>query len=130
MTNITTISHILTPVVGPVPPAAPRLLLPLLALFFTCLLLFRARPGWDATAAGALTPVVAARLDPNTATWWELSELAQIGESVARRIVEHRRSHPAATFQETDDLLAISGIGQTALRRIEPDLRFPVPAGR
>lgn len=130
MTNITIISHSPQTIENPAPPVAPHLLLPILAFAFLSLLLLRAKPGWNAAPDSASPPAAAARLDPNTATWWELAELPQIGESVARRIVEHRRLHPAAAFREADDLFAISGIGQTALRRIEHDLRFPVPANR
>ncbi len=62
---------------------------------------------------------VAARLDPNTAPWWELAALPRMGESMGRRIVAHRATQ---RFQTIDDIDQISGIGPALLSQLRPYL--------
>jgi len=83
-----------------------------------------------AADAGSPTapPNVVSKLDPNTATWWELSLLPQIGAGRAKQIVEYRESgdsvdHPA--FVRPADLNRVQGIGPKTVQRIAPYLRFP-----
>ena len=71
-------------------------------------------------------------IDPNTASWWELTVLPRIGESTARRIVEYREARPPAdteaasgAFQRAADLERVRGIGPKTVQRIAPYLRFP-----
>lgn len=61
------------------------------------------------------------RLDLNTATWVELSQLDGVGETLALRIVEHRETH--GPFHSVDDLDAVKGIGPKTLDRLRPFLR-------
>lgn len=78
---------------------------------------------------------VQTRIDPNTATWSELAQLPEIGESLAREIVAYREEHrvrasatatsPVFIFRSTKDLDLIPGVGEKTLKRIEPYLRFP-----
>jgi competence protein ComEA len=63
-------------------------------------------------------------VDINKAQWPELAELPQIGEMLARRIVESRAS--AGPFGDHDDLLRVNGIGPRTLERLRPYL-LPMP---
>ena len=72
------------------------------------------------------------RLDPNTAPWWELTQLSGIGETRARAIVEYRAQMPSQdgnagtiVFRCADDLQAVKGIGPKTAARIAPHLVFP-----
>ena len=72
------------------------------------------------------------RLDPNTAPWWELTQLSGIGETRARAIVEYRGQTraqngdaDAVVFRYADDLRAVKGIGPKTVARIAPHLVFP-----
>ena len=78
---------------------------------------------------------LADRLDPNTATWQELSVLPQIGEVRARAIVAYRESSLARghiAFTREEDLMKIAGIGPATLATLRPYLEFPAtqPATR
>ena len=63
-------------------------------------------------------------VDLNAAEWPELAELPQIGETLARRIVDSRRNDGA--FLDHDDLLRVSGIGPRTLEKLRPYL-LPMP---
>lgn len=65
-------------------------------------------------------------VDPNTAPWWELTALPDIGEGTARKIVEYREAHAdrSPVFRRPDDLEPVPGIGPKTIRRISPYLRF------
>ena len=63
-------------------------------------------------------------VDINVATWPELAQLPQIGETLARRIVESRESE--GPFRDHEDLLRVRGIGPKTLEGIEPYL-LPMP---
>jgi competence protein ComEA len=54
--------------------------------------------------------------DINRADWPELAELPGVGETLARRIVEHRNQH--GPFQRVEDLRRVRGIGAKTLERI------------
>jgi DNA uptake protein ComE-like DNA-binding protein len=66
------------------------------------------------------------RVNPNTAPWWELMVLPDVGESTARRIVEYREAHADQTpvFRRAADLEPVPDIGPKTLARIAPYLRF------
>lgn len=63
-------------------------------------------------------------VDINTAQVPDLLLLPDIGESLARRIVDERAANGA--FRDHDDLLRVRGIGPKTLERIKPYLR-PMP---
>jgi competence protein ComEA len=63
-------------------------------------------------------------VDINSADWPELSELPDIGETLARRIVDSRAA--AGRFADHDDLLRVRGIGPLTLEKLRPYL-LPVP---
>jgi competence protein ComEA len=63
-------------------------------------------------------------VDLNTAGWAEISQLPDIGETMARRIVSRRNELGA--FQNLEELDAIPGIGPKTLQSIRPFLA-PLP---
>jgi competence protein ComEA len=63
-------------------------------------------------------------VDINSADWPELAELPDIGETLARRIVESRAA--AGSFADHDDLLRVRGIGPRTLEKMQPYL-LPLP---
>ena len=63
-------------------------------------------------------------VDINAAQWPELAELPEIGEVLARRIVESRAEEGA--FLDHDDLQRVRGIGPRTLERLRPYL-LPMP---
>jgi len=78
------------------------------------------------------------RIDPNTASWSELTRLPRIGEQIAKRIVEYRQTHrpvgrahgaaaPPPVFTCPQDLGKIRGIGPKTVELIAPHLKFPSP---
>lgn len=66
-------------------------------------------------------------VDINTATWPELAQLPEIGEGLARRIVESREKE--GPFLTHAQLRRVRGIGPKRLERIRPYLR-PMPEPR
>ena len=70
-------------------------------------------------------PLVARfQVDINAATWPELAQVPEIGEVLARRIVEAREK--GGRFVDHADLLRVNGIGPRTLERMEPFL-LPMP---
>jgi competence protein ComEA len=63
-------------------------------------------------------------VDINAAGWPELAELPDIGETLARRIVESRSE--GGPFGDHDDLLRVQGIGPRTLEKLRPYL-LPMP---
>jgi len=63
-------------------------------------------------------------VDINIARWPELAQLPQIGETLARRIVELREDE--GPFIDHSDLMRVRGIGPRTLQRIQPYL-MPMP---
>lgn len=57
-------------------------------------------------------------LDLNTASFEELTLLPGIGETLARRIVEHREAH--GPFTSSNELTKVRGIGPKKLEAIQP----------
>lgn len=66
-------------------------------------------------------------VDVNTATWPELAQLPEVGEILARRIVEVRETR--GPFRTQKDLLEVGGIGRLKLARMAPHL-LPLPDER
>lgn len=63
-------------------------------------------------------------VDLNMAEWPELAQIPDIGEALARRIVESRELD--GPFVNHDDLDRVSGIGPRTIERMRPYLR-PIP---
>ena len=71
-----------------------------------------------------VTPDAPAPININTASPEELETLPGIGPALAERIVAHREEH--GLFRSIDDLMKVSGIGQSVLS----DFRDLVTVGR
>ncbi len=67
-------------------------------------------------------PIRSARFEVNvnTATWPELTQLPEIGETLARRIVENRQAD--GPFNSPDDLTRVHGIGEKTVDHMRPYL--------
>lgn len=63
-------------------------------------------------------------VDINAADWPELTQLPDVGETLARRIVDSRTQD--GPFADHNDLRRVPGIGPVTLERIKPYLR-PMP---
>ena len=63
-------------------------------------------------------------VDINAADWPELMQLPGIGETLARRIVESRKT--SGPFASHDALRRVQGVGPKTLEQIRPYLR-PIP---
>ena len=63
-------------------------------------------------------------VDINQAPWFELAELPDLGETLARRIVESRNT--AGPFKDHNDLRRVRGIGPLTLQKMQPYL-LPLP---
>ena len=59
-------------------------------------------------------------VDINTATAEELQQLMGIGPVLAQAIVDYRAEH--GPFESVDELLEVSGIGETKLENIRNDI--------
>ena len=70
-------------------------------------------------------PPLAARfaVDINSADWPEFAQLPGIGETLARRIIDHRDTF--GPFSDLDALLEVPGIGDKKLAAIRPFLLPP-----
>ena len=64
------------------------------------------------------------QVDLNEADWPELTQLPNIGETLARRIVDSRKSD--GRFLDHEDLKRVRGIGPKTLQKVKPYLR-PMP---
>ena len=60
----------------------------------------------------------------NKAEWPELAELPDVGETLARRIVESRKT--VGDFRDHNDLRRVRGIGPRTLEKMKPYL-LPMP---
>ncbi len=84
---------------------------------------------WKLTVAEP--PIISpGAVNPNTAPWWELTVLPDIGPAIARRIVALREARESGeqpariVFRSPGDLDAVPGIGPKTVRRIASELRF------
>ncbi|MEK6797462.1 MAG: helix-hairpin-helix domain-containing protein [Planctomycetota bacterium] len=100
------------------------------AILATCLLCVSGaaiNAGMNRLRGGAESIMPIDRVNPNVASWWELSAIPDLGPAAARRIVAFR--DPAAkparqAFTQAEDLEAVRDIGPRTLQRIERFLRF------
>ena len=81
---------------------------------------------------GARADEVASRIDPNTASQYELSLLPSIGPVRAGEIIAYRqrvqgREPGGVAFARPDDLMRVRGIGPALLAHKLPHLKFPPP---
>ena len=64
-------------------------------------------------------------VDVNAATWPELTLLPDVGETLAKRIVDSRESE--GPFRDLEDIQRVRGIGPKTLDKLRPYL-LPLPA--
>jgi competence protein ComEA len=64
------------------------------------------------------------QVDINKAEWFELAELPEVGETLARRIVESRNTN--GLFKDNNQLRRVRGIGPRTLEKMMPYL-LPLP---
>ena len=69
-------------------------------------------------AASAKAP--AGKVNLNTATVEQLTTLPGVGPTLAARIVEHRQK--SGSFKSVQEILAVKGIGEKNLAKIQPYL--------
>jgi competence protein ComEA len=65
-------------------------------------------------------------VDLNEADWPELALLPNVGEQLAKRIVEFRRQQPSERFRDLDQLQDVRGIGPKTFDSVRPYL-VPIP---
>lgn len=106
-------------------PLAPRQLAALALLGFICLGGLLADRLLHACWSAPLVDVERTQgvpcqlqIDVNQADWPELTVLPQIGEALAKRIVERRER--VGRYVRATDLLEVRGIGPKTLTKIEP----------
>ena len=63
------------------------------------------------------------RIDINSASWVEWTQLEGIGEATAQKIISDREAN--GPFRKIDDLLRVKGIGPKMLEKMRPFLREP-----
>ncbi len=66
-------------------------------------------------------------VDINAGTWPEFAQLPDVGEQLARRIVDSREA--SGPFADHEDLQRVPGIGRKTLDRMRPYLRPMPPSG-
>ncbi len=76
-------------------------------------------------------------LDPNSAAWWELALLPEVGTGLAQAITTYRAaaasqlpSTAIPVFTAPADLEAVPGIGPATRQVVSPHLAFPQSSGR
>lgn len=62
--------------------------------------------------------ILSDKININTATLLELTEIPGVGEVIAQRILEYRQKHHL--FADIQELLDIDGIGQKKFEKMEP----------
>jgi DNA uptake protein ComE-like DNA-binding protein len=99
-----------------------------LALFGLLVVLFALSMWPTVQPDGAVLDAASVRrgVDPNSAPWWELTSLPEVGESTARRIIAYRDAHAdrAPVFRSPLDLEPVPDIGPKTIQRIARHLRF------
>lgn len=75
------------------------------------------------SAQGAAPTVDDGVVVVNRATATELESLPGVGPVLAERILSHRDEH--GPFEQVEDLLDVSGIGEATLARLRPLVRIP-----
>jgi competence ComEA-like helix-hairpin-helix protein len=85
-------------------------------------------------ADGPRAAELVSQIDPNVATWQEISLLPGLGEKRAKAVVAYRDQfkidHPGqVAFRRAEDLMNISGIGEATVANLAPYLTFSSEPG-
>jgi len=75
-------------------------------------------PAFTAGLADLFTPISSGRININTASIEELTQLPNIGKSKAQAIVQYRTQN--GPFKSAKDLLKVKGIGEKSLKKLAP----------
>ena len=67
------------------------------------------------------------RIDINSASWVEWTQIEGIGETTANKIIADRETN--GPFRGIQDLLRVKGIGPKTLEKMRPYLREPTSEG-
>lgn len=70
----------------------------------------------------------AGKINVNTATAEQLTQLPGVGERLAARIVEHREKE--GPFKSAQELMNVKGIGERNFQKLQPYLSVGEPAAR
>jgi len=76
--------------------------------------------GISAGVASAAAKAPTGKVNINTATASQLSELPGVGEKLAARIIEFRQKQ--GPFKSTQELMNVKGIGEKNLQKLQPYL--------
>ncbi len=87
-------------------------------LSLTCLAPVTFCFGAEAAATSAKAQLVTGKININTATKQELTNIPGVGLVKAGRIIALRKE--SGKFSSYDDLLAVKGIGEKSLKKIKP----------
>ncbi len=82
--------------------------------------------------AGSNPGALRSGVNPNTAQWWELVALPEIGPTLANEITRYRDAvgskngdaEHGSVFRSAADLAKVRGIGPKTVARLAPHLRF------
>jgi competence protein ComEA len=91
-------------------------------LFVVCLAVFAVMTAM----AGTLQAGDMEKVDINTATEKELTQLDKIGPAIAARIIEYRQKN--GPFQNLEDIMNVSGIGQKIFESNKDRIAIGKPA--
>ena len=83
--------------------------------------------GISAGVASAAAKAPTGKVNINTATASQLSELPGVGEKLAARIVEFRQKQ--GPFKSTQELMNVKGIGEKNLQKLQPYLTVSAASG-
>jgi competence protein ComEA len=77
-------------------------------------------------AAAAAKPAPTGKINLNTASAQQLTELPGVGEKLAARIVEYRQK--SGGFKNVQELMNVQGVGEKNLAKIQGFLTTDAPA--
>jgi competence protein ComEA len=105
------------------PPSVPVRAAGFLSLAAALLLLSAASLGADTTAASPAAP--GGKVNINAASASQIAMLPRIGEKVATRVLDYRKTH--GPFAKPESLMEVKGIGEKLFLTLKPYLAVSGP---